>query len=233
MKINRNTKIPELWKPFPYAIDPEWRDGKLFYVLGLTGERVMGLVLFGGVTLIFVLLSVWQVAAGSGGGLIRPSWLIFSITACFTASFLWSVYSSRKRSQVCVNLVDGQTQIQYQHKENAMVDHGEICVIIAQLAKQRDWPSKGFDFLVWAAQKFEGKDVNLVVIRAGSDFEIVGAFKSFDPALEFAQVVQSESGLEIVEDEMPELLLVDAQRSYGTEDSKAMKQRFQSQPFRA
>lgn len=233
MKISRKLNSPELWKPFPYAIDPTWRGGKLFYVLGLTRERVMGLVLFGGVTLIFILLSVWQLAAGSGAGLIRPSWLIFSITACFTASWLWSVYNSRKRSQVCINLADGQTQIQYHHKENAMMDCGEICVIVAQLAKQSDWSSKSFHPVVWVGEKFEGKYVNLVVIRAGSDFEVVGAFKSFDSALEFAEVVQSESGLEIIDDEMPELQLVDAQRSYGTKDSNALKQRFQSRPFRA
>lgn len=233
MKINRFTHFPELWKPFPYAVNPERRGEKLFYSFRLTRERVMGLVLFGGITLIFVSLSVWQIATGSGGGLFRQGWFLFAITIILMGSFLWSVYNSRKQSQVCINLADGQTQIQYQHKENAELHIGDICVVISRISKQSDSPNKGINPFVRLLERAEGDDVNLVVIRAGSDFEVVGAFKSLDSAILFAQVVQSESGLEIVEDEMPALQIVEAERSHGTKDSKAMNMRFRSRPFRA
>lgn len=82
-------------------------------------------------------------------------------------------------------------------------------------------------------EKIERNSAHLVVIRNELDFEIVGAFKSLDTALEFAEIIQQETLLEIQDNDMPELRLVAGHPSYGfgSTDSKAIKTRFKSRAF--
>ncbi len=231
MKYGRYEEIPALWKPFPFAIRPKKKGAKLYYTLGRTRERIAGLVLLGFIALPFLLLSLRVLFAGvAGWAMLVSNVFLFSMAGFTSVWFLWSLHTSRKKSQVCIDLESGQAQVQYQHKEDSGHAQGEICV----LASERERVSKKTEsksLFFWFVEKLEGDDVFLVVIRAGHDFEVVGAFKKLESAFEFAQTVHAESGLEIVDEEIPELHKVDGSRSYGTKDSKAMKKRFKSRPF--
>jgi hypothetical protein len=239
MRIMRDTGEPYLWKSVPYAIEPVAENHQIYYAFGYNRSQFIGVGLFVFITLAALISSV--IALGKHGlGLaasVPGAYTTLSVLAVLLCVMLVLSYKAvvilLRRSQVCVH-VDGKTaQIQYNFRDGLSASPAVI-IVQSTVIESDGKPSIEERLLEKTNPSLVSRDVSLVVIANLNDFEIVGAFKSLETALDFAEIVQSQTGLDVVDQELSMLRSVSGGRGFGflSTDSRAIRKRHQAKPFK-
>ena len=232
MRIDPSGQLPELWKPVPYAVAPTEVGSDVVYAFGHTKERLLGFVMLFLLVAPLLVWVGWMMSLPARSPARAASNLTLSLAvlvALFGIAFV--VVKMRRKSQVVVR--GQEVQVQYNTKAGSGWSRGRIVVQTSNLKASGNGGSGSLWLMLM--DKASRVKPHLVVIRNDDDFEIVGAFRSLDAAFDFAEIVQTETGLEVVEDEHAELGCVVGHRMLGpgSSDARALRRRDRSRPFRA
>jgi hypothetical protein len=226
MEIHKALGIPVLNSSVPYATAPAARDEVFILytrrengdsrILGSWGVTFSCLLSFG---VFFLGINAgWSYffPVVQGGSVSTGMYFVLSLVIV-TVFSLWCLFFGTREIELHVNHSNGEVQVRRTKQPHSSVLPGAICTHSTKLVQNRSATSTKSILGV-------RHEAHLVVVHVGTTAMIMGAFKSAESAMSYAETVQQETRLPFTE--------IDDERfehsigfwAYGREDQWALNQ---------
>lgn len=236
MRLHKALNIPELVYPAPFACDPSYRDTSVCvytsrgsHQLRVASWLIIGVAIFGLAMAILTTLqgNLTTPVNSNYRGIHLPPWAMYPLGIALFFGGLISLRLSNHRSQLLVDRHTKRAQIQYTTGTRSDSPEASITLTQSTLVTGSVMGTRNK-----SVETKQGQ-FTIVAIDVAHDCYILGAFKSYEVAIEYAQEASQLTGLPISDRHNEELLRTAGERMYlfHSSDKHALRKRKRTKPM--